>query len=227
MWKRADEVSIAVSDTGPGIPPHERARVFDEFYRVNEGAGQPGLGLGLSIVRRLVDRLGCRLEVDFTDPGTQQGTTMTLHVPRGIEPTPAPGLAPASPAAGEEDVAGLAVLVIEDDPTVLHATQALLAQWKCRVAVCGRDGELETVLEDFGPPDVAIVDYQLGPGLNGLELVARVRARYPAMGVVMVTAESDSRVRDQLAESGLPVLEKPVSPRELRLTLALFKAAEE
>jgi signal transduction histidine kinase len=227
VWRGDDDVVITVSDTGPGIPAHERSRVFDEFYRVNEGAGQPGLGLGLSIVRRLVDRLGCRLEVDYTDPATERGTTMTLHVPRGIEPTPAPGRLPALAPAGDEDVAGLSVLVIEDDATVLHATRALLAQWRCRVATCARASELDAVLQAFGAPDVAIVDYQLEPGVNGLDVVGRARARYPAMGVVMVTAESDSRVRDQLADSGLPVLEKPVSPRELRLTLALFKAAGE
>lgn len=226
VWRHEDDVVIRVSDTGPGIPAHERMRVFDEFYRVNEGAGQPGLGLGLSIVRRLVDRLGCRLEVDYTDAVTQRGTTMTLHVPRGIEP-PAPGRPAAALQAGEEDVAGLAVLVIEDDATVLHATRALLSQWRCRVATCARAADLDEALAGFGAPDVAIVDYQLGAGANGLDLVARVRARYPDMGVVMVTAESDSGVRGKLADSGLPVLEKPVSPRELRLTLALFKAAAE
>jgi signal transduction histidine kinase len=226
VLRREDEVLITVSDTGPGIPPHERGRVFDEFYRVNDGSGQPGLGLGLSIVRRLVDRLGCRLEVDYTDRVAQRGTSMSLHVPRGddaaVDPADKRG-----PPAGEEDVSGLAVLVIDDDGVVLGATRSLLTQWNCRVATCSKVQGLDQLLDDFGPPDVALVDYQLGAELNGLELAARVRSRYPEMGVVMVTGESDQKVLEQLAESGLPVLEKPVSPRELRLTLSLFKAAGE
>jgi signal transduction histidine kinase len=226
VLRREGEVLITVSDTGPGIAPQERGRVFDEFYRVNDGAGQPGLGLGLSIVRRLVDRLGCRLEMDYTDPVAQRGTSISLHVPRGDEA--AVEAADARGAlAGEENVAGLAVLVIDDDAAVLAATRSLLTQWDCRVATCSRIEALDRLLDDFGPPDVALVDFQLGAELNGLELAGRVRLRYPEMGVVMVTGESDEKVLEQLSESGLPVLEKPVSPGELRLTLSLFKAAGE
>lgn len=225
---RGDEVLVTVSDTGPGIPAGERARVFDEFYRVNDGDGQPGLGLGLSIVRRLVDRLGCRLEIDYTDAAAQRGATLTVHVPRAPLPPAGPELPGVPAAAGEDDdVAGLAVLVIDDDETVLGATRALLAQWRCRVASCRTPQQLDAVLEGFGAPDVAIVDYQLGGEVDGLELAAQVRLRYPEMGVVMVTAETSDGVRRQLAESGLPVLEKPVHPRELRHTLSLFKAAAE
>lgn len=220
------EVSITVSDDGPGIPEESRARVFDEFYRGNE-AGPPGLGLGLSIVRRLADRLGCRVTIDFTDAQKQSGTTIAVHVPRGTQaPEDAMPPLPGQAGADEEDVSGLAVLVIDDDATVLHATRALLEQWGCRVGTCGRGDVLGEVIARLGPPDVALVDYRLEGGLGGLDVVAGVRERHPGMGVVMVTGESDPAVLDQLAEAGLPVLEKPVSPRELRLTLALFKATD-
>ncbi|MEJ5989865.1 hybrid sensor histidine kinase/response regulator [Ramlibacter sp. PS3R-8] len=224
--RRGDEVVITVSDNGPGIPLESRSRVFDEFYRGNE-TGPPGLGLGLSIVRRLVDRLGCRVVIDFTDAQTQSGAAISVHIPQGSalleEATPA---LPGHGSADEEDVSGLAVLVIDDDATVLHATRALLVQWGCRVATCGRGDVLDEVVAGLGPLDVAVVDYRLDGGRNGLDLVEGVRDRHPGMGVVMVTGESDPQVLDQLAESGLPVLEKPVSPRDLRRTLALFKAAD-
>ncbi|HZY15557.1 MAG TPA: response regulator, partial [Ramlibacter sp.] len=77
----------------------------------------------------------------------------------------------------------------------------------------------------LGAPDVALVDYHLGDPVDGLQLAAALRQRYPGTGVVMVTAESGGPARERLAEAGLPVLEKPVSPHELRLTLALFRAA--
>jgi signal transduction histidine kinase len=227
VWMR-DEVRITVSDTGPGIPPHERQRVFEEFYRVKDGGGQPGLGLGLSIVRRLVDRLGCRIDIGYTDPELQLGTAITLHVPRGTGLAEDESAAHAAPDDAEEhDVSGLAVLVVDDDAAVLGATRALLGQWGCSVALCTGPADMDRALEGLGTPDVALMDYQLGAELHGLELAARLRARFPAMGVVMVTGESDEKVLAQLAESGLPVLEKPVSPHELRLTLSLFKAAGE
>lgn len=226
VWMR-DEVVITVSDTGPGIPPHERQRVFEEFYRVKDGGGQPGLGLGLSIVRRLAERLGCKIEIGYTDAAAHRGTAITVRVPSGSVAAPSQAATAKDDAGGEEDVAGLAVLVIDDDAMVLNATRVLLAQWRCQVAVCRDPQELDAVLATFGAPDVALVDYHLGDGPHGLDVVARVRTRFPAMGVVMVTGESDEKVLAQLAEAGLPVLEKPVSPRELRLTLSLFKAAGE
>lgn len=223
---RETEVTITVSDDGPGIPAEKRARVFDEFYRGNE-AGPPGLGLGLSIVRRLAERLGCRISIDFTDTRTQSGAAISVHVPRGTEVPQGAAPTPLGHAgADEEDVSGLAVLVIDDDAAVLHATRALLAQWGCRVGTCGRGDALDEVVARLGAPDVALVDYRLDGGLSGLDAVAGVRERHPGMGVVMVTGESDPKLLDRLAEAGLPVLEKPVSPRELRLTLALFKAAD-
>ena len=222
--RREDEVVVTVSDDGPGIPEESRVRVFDEFYRGNE-AGAPGLGLGLSIVRRLADRLGCRITMAFTDPATQSGASISVHIPRGTEVPDETTATLLGHPADDEDVSGLAVLVIDDDATVLHATRALLAQWGCRVATCRRDDDLDEVLAAFGAPDVALVDYRLNGASSGLDVVAGVREQHPGMGVVMVTGESDPQVLDQLADAGLPVLEKPVSPRELRLTLALFKSA--
>ena len=227
VFRREDEVVITVCDTGPGIPDENRARVFDEFYRGDE-SGAPGLGLGLSIVRRLADRLGCRITIGYTDADKRTGTTIAVHVPAGKDVPEEPAEALAGPAAsGDEDVAGLAVLVIDDDATVLHATRALLTQWRCRVATCRRGDDLDAVVARFGAPDVALVDYRLEGGVKGLDLVERVRELHPGMGIVMVTGETAPQVMDQLAEAGLPVLEKPVSPRELRQMLGLFKAADD
>ena len=226
VHRRDGEVVVTVSDDGPGIPMDSRARVFDEFYRGNE-SGAPGLGLGLSIVRRLAERLGCRVTLDFTDPAAQSGTSISVHIPRGNDAADdtSPGV-PSQSAAEEEDVSGLAVLVIDDDAAVLHATRALLLQWGCRVAICRRGNAVDEALASLGEPDVALVDYRLNDDTYGLDVVAGARERHPGMGVVMVTGESDPKVLDRLGEAGLPVLEKPVSPRELRLTLALFKAAD-
>jgi CheY-like chemotaxis protein/anti-sigma regulatory factor (Ser/Thr protein kinase) len=219
------DIAITVSDTGPGIPLAERDRVFEEFYRVRDGA-QPGLGLGLSIVKRLAGILGCKLAITFTNEAARTGTSITLSVPAA----PPMAALPRGPLREDElpDVAGLAILVMDDEPAVLDATRSLLSQWACRVGVCRGPQEADAALQALGAaPDVALIDYRLGPDLSGLDAIAGVRERHPEMGIVVVTGESDEAVRARLAESGFPVLEKPVSPEELRLTLALFRSVGE
>lgn len=71
---------LTVSDTGPGIPPSERSRVFDPFYRIL-GSDQVGSGLGLSIVRAIADRTGAHVELGFTDKAACTGLTVTFSLP--------------------------------------------------------------------------------------------------------------------------------------------------
>lgn len=78
--RRKGEVEVAVTDDGVGIPPQERERIFERFYRVAEGpaAGLGGTGLGLSVAREIVDAHGGRIEVDSRP---DQGSTFTIHLP--------------------------------------------------------------------------------------------------------------------------------------------------
>jgi two-component system OmpR family sensor kinase len=76
----AESVTLHVSDTGPGIAPAERERVFDPFYRIL-GSGQTGSGLGLVIVRTIVHRLGADITLDFTDPDHQRGLHVSVRFP--------------------------------------------------------------------------------------------------------------------------------------------------
>ena len=76
----AKSVTLHVSDTGPGIAPTERERVFDPFYRIL-GSGQTGSGLGLAIVRTIVHRLGADIALDFTDPASRHGLHVSVRFP--------------------------------------------------------------------------------------------------------------------------------------------------
>lgn len=220
------DVVLAVCDAGPGIPVADRERVFDEFYRGNDvETGQAGLGLGLSIVKKLTTLLDYRMSVDFLDPVAQTGTCIALRLPAAAQLSS--GADAHGPAGPEADLSGMAILVIDDERPVLEATRALLTQWNCHVAVCRGEGDLQAALEKLGEPDVVVTDYRLGPASLGLDVIAGVRAKYPEMGVVVVTGESDEAVLARLVESGLPVLEKPVSPAELRSTLAMFKTVSD
>ena len=94
----ADAV-LQLCDSGPGIAPAERERVFDPFYRVL-GSGEIGSGLGLSIVRSIAERWGATVTLDWADAQAQRGLCVTVHLPGAVvgRPTPHQAVAPASMA---------------------------------------------------------------------------------------------------------------------------------
>ena len=77
---QAGGVVLCVQDTGPGIAPAERERVFDAFYRT-VGTGQSGSGLGLSIVRAIALRIGARVSLDWSDEAAQRGLKVRVTIP--------------------------------------------------------------------------------------------------------------------------------------------------
>ncbi|MGT2492188.1 sensor histidine kinase [Cupriavidus basilensis] len=75
----AGEAILQIQDTGPGIPPEERSRVFDPFYRVL-GNETMGSGLGLSIVRTIADHIGAQVGIGYTDEDAQRGLRVTIRI---------------------------------------------------------------------------------------------------------------------------------------------------
>lgn len=213
--REGDEAVITVADTGPGIAPKDRERVFDEFYRT----GDTGLGLGLSIVRRLVDKLGLALEIGWTDPEHRKGACITLRL-QALQQ----GAAIAAIREPTVDLTGLAVLVLEDDSSIRQATDTLLRSWGCRVQTCGGADELEAAVRQLGEPDVALIDYQLGAAALGTQVIAGTQAAFPGMSTLIVTGESDPARIEQLKDLGF-VLSKPLSPANLYRALASIRSA--
>lgn len=213
--REGEHAVVTVADTGPGIRPEERERVFDEFYR----NGSSGLGLGLSIVKRLADKLGAGLALDWTDPVQALGARFTLRLP--LAPA---GAEPEVMDEPEVDLAGLAVLVLDDDPNILQATRTLLRSWGCRVATCAGSHELDSAMERLGEADVALVDYQLDGGEVGPDVIAKAQQAWPGMSTLIVTGESDPQRLAQLRDLGF-VLTKPLAPETLRRALASVRSA--
>ena len=216
-----DAACVEVSDTGPGIPPESRAEVFREFVQLDgDGAGEEGLGLGLSIVRRSADLLGLRLELDEPPGG---GARFRLWVP-GVRPTTAAG-GDTLPLGGGEPFLGRRVLLVEDEVAVLDALSGLLRSWGCEVISAERADAALAELDGGDPPELVIADYQLSSDATGLDVIDHVRgaAGLPVPAVV-VSAESSPESLARIRESGLPYLAKPVRPAKLRALLAeLFR----
>jgi DNA-binding response OmpR family regulator len=199
----ADIVSIAVSDTGSGMPPEVVARAFDPFFTTKPPG--KGTGLGLSQVFGAITQCGGEVALK-SDVG--KGTTVTLRLRRayakdfvGTEADP-----PAIESGTER------LLIVDDDVDVREFVAKFLsdAGYQVSEAMHG-EGALQ-IVADFRP-DMVIIDYAM-PGMNGAETVVTLRQLYPELPVLFVSGFADSRVLSS-AVGAAPVLRKPFRPAQL------------
>ena len=171
LRQEGDEMVLGVRDTGVGIAPELLPRVFDLFTQADRSLdrAQGGLGIGLSLVRHLVEMHRGTVEVDSRGPG--RGSEFTVRLPVLLSPAippPADPEPPATPAAG-----GLKVLVVDDNEDSANMLAKLLgmAGDEVRTAYTG-PAALEAAAAH--PPDVVLLDIGL-PGINGYEVARRLR----------------------------------------------------
>lgn len=209
------DVQIAVSDTGIGIPASEQTRVFEEFYQLhNPGRDRTeGLGLGLSIVRRLVDLLGYRMAL-ASAPG--EGTTFTIDLP-GVAigaPSATSRSSPPSPVESASELASLDVLVLDDDAEVREAMESMLERWGCRALVAASlDEAIE--LADAVRPACMLSDLRLAGGASGIDAISALRARLGPLPAALITGDIAADKLLEVRSTGLPLLHKPVQAGKL------------
>lgn len=200
-----DRVVVEVSDTGVGIPPDIQARIFEPFFTTK---GDRGTGLGLGLVKGIVDRHSGEIEVAST-PG--QGTTFTIRLPLGIST-----VGQAAPVA-EAPRHRLRVLLAEDEPALRRIVSSYLQIDGHRV-VAVADGRLAVEALGTDTFDLIITDRAM-PGMNGDQLAAEVEQRSPQIPVIMLTGLGHLMHETGELPPGIDlVLAKPV-------TLADFRAA--
>jgi signal transduction histidine kinase len=212
---------LEVHDTGPGVPAEDRDRIFEEFERVKQAAhGQnDGLGLGLSIVRRLCDLLGHGVTVDSR---RGKGTVFRVELPLAAEQAPAVAT-PVFPAG--LSLAGRHILVLDDEPMIVDALARTLRDDGATVTEANNAEEASDALAGDRRVDLAVIDLQLEKGIDGLDLITRWRqgreARLPAL---IVTGATDPKTLARLQSSGVAWLTKPVAVPTLRATVARLVA---
>jgi signal transduction histidine kinase len=216
--RRGNRVRLDVIDTGIGFNRDQHKLVFAEFSRLELGAKMaPGLGLGLSIVQRLIGALGHSLELDSIEA---RGSRFSIYLPAARVRRIMGGAAPSQP---EQPVGAfdLKVLCVDNERAILEAMQGLLRQWGCdvRVALSLKQIDREHLLEGWYP-DLVLMDYHLDQtsGLDAIEwLRHNLGSHLPA---ALVTADRSPMVRSLAEERGIAVITKPVKPAALRATIS-------
>jgi len=219
--RRGERVIIAVVDQGPGIMEDDRDRIFREFVRLEKHRGGhiEGIGLGLSIVKRLSDLMAVRI-VLRSQPG--RGSEFRIEDLIGVPPRVDP--ATLGPRSHQRKLEGLRVLVIDDDESARESTVKILARWGCSVrATANPVIELETIRDT----DFILCDQDLGLERNGLEIIQELRALgRPDIPAAITTGSDTTVLRDQTVAGGVTVLSKPARPAQLR-SLLLAAVAEQ
>ncbi|AWK85944.1 hybrid sensor histidine kinase/response regulator [Azospirillum thermophilum] len=216
---RADgrHVAIEVADTGVGIPLEQRERVFEEFHQLANPARDRnrGLGLGLSIVRRLSTLLDHPVSVR-SEPG--RGSVFSILVPLG---EPAAVRAAPVPDAVLVSAGGRLAVLVDDEPDVLWGLREMFRDWGYdTVAGTSIAQALERLAEDGRTPAVVVADYRLGEDGTGLDAVRRLREHVgSAVPAVILTGETTEAVRREVAEAAAGLAIKPVTPSQLHETL--------
>jgi PAS domain S-box-containing protein len=231
LRREGARTALRVSDTGEGIAPEFLPHVFDRFRQADMGTTRQhgGLGLGLAIVRHLVELHGG--EVRAESAGRGRGSTFTLRLPhapatrRGQESVPhtAARPEPAAPAAGSPALAGTRVLLVEDEEDARAMLKALLEGCGAAVDAVGSAAEAWAALEGAGC-DVLLSDIAM-PDEDGYSLIRRVRghgaARVKGTPAVALTAYARDEDRERSLAAGFDAyLPKPVEPSELLEVLA-------
>jgi two-component system, sensor histidine kinase len=214
--RRGDSIRIDVYDTGPGIPAESLEDIFLEFHQLGnpERDRRRGLGLGLAIVKRLAGLLDHPITIRSVVGG---GSRFSVTLPVGIEARSVVE-AGATPAAGDGELRGRRVLVLDDEVTVLDAMRPLLESWGCEVTTTATPEEAEAHLSSGAVlPELLIVDYRLRRHASGIETIQRLReVAGAAIPALVVTGDTGpDRLREAEA-SGYPLLHKPATPERLR-----------
>ena len=217
------ELRLAVRDTGIGIDATHLDRIFEEYYQIRNPARdrRQGIGLGLAIVKRVCDLLGHPLRVESTQG---RGSRFELTLPRA-EPDAAEPARDLRSARSIETLAGLVVVVVEDDLEVQDAMRTLLEGWRCRPVVCSGSAEALRLLEERGlKPDAVLADYRLAGAETGLQAIARLCERHGDLPAAIVTGEvnaAELRIPDELA---VVVMQKPLRAADIGDWLLLWKS---
>ncbi|OCQ98260.1 ATPase [Nostoc sp. MBR 210] len=232
------QAQIQVSDTGQGISAEFLPYIFERFRQADgsKTRSNPGLGLGLSIVRHLVELHGGTIEAH--SPGEGQGSTFIVRLPLQANQPEIPVLTPSLPSITRNNLpdippddlpalVGVRVLIVDDEPDIRQLFEIILEEYGIEVtAVASANAALSTLVANPGGYDVLLSDIGL-PEQDGYMLMRQVRELSPELGgqipaVALTAYASDADYNEALATGYQMHLAKPVKPAQLLSVVAVL-----
>lgn len=225
-------VELTVSDSGQGIPAEQLARLFDRFWQADSSTtrSHAGLGLGLAIVRHIVELHGGTVTADSPGPG--KGSTFTVSIPvapvtRTTEELRRHPLFSDASSVPPTRLDGIRVLVVDDEPDTNESLRVLLDACGSEVRVAGSAAHALEILSRW-TPDVLVSDIGM-PVEDGYALLAKIRARPDGVGripAIALTAFASVEDRARLLSAGFKLhVAKPADPGELTAAIAAVLAS--
>ena len=195
--------TIAVEDSGSGIPPELLPRIFEPGFTTRHAAG--GSGLGLAIVQDIVRQFGGFVTADSTP---DLGTTISVHLPLAPKPMGQEGVVPIAVLHEEaETPLTPTVLLVEDETILRHLAERALRQAGWRV-VAAESAAMALAAVGSVKPDVVVSDVAM-PGMDGSALVAALRAIWPRLPAILVSGYAESAARVNPGHDDVVFLAKP------------------
>lgn len=216
-----DDAVVRVTDRGVGIPPAMLPKIFDLFVQAHQtiDRSRGGLGIGLTLVRRLAEMHGGSVSV--ASEGEGRGSTFTVRLPRIATPASMDANGAGAAANGRRQFESRRVLLVDDNHDSREMYRAVLRAHGHQVCEAP-NGEKALALLGREPLDVAFIDIGLPGGMNGYELARRIRNHPSGRHVRLVALTGYGFPEDRVLshEAGfVRHLVKPVDPEALRLEL--------
>lgn len=216
--RKGKTVVLSVCDTGIGIEDSESDIIFEEFHQLDNMSRDrsKGLGLGLSIVKRLTTLLGVELSLKSV-PG--KGSVFSVECPRSfVEKTIS---MESTSVMLNTQLSGKTIIVIEDEAEIRDALNMLLSGWGCRVLELTSVGDVKDKLSATDKADMILADYRLANYETGVDVIQAIHALYQDEGIPAVIITGDTapeRIKDA-ERSGFQIMHKPVAGGKLRAVI--------
>jgi len=222
--RRRDHAILEVVDTGIGIAADQQREIFREFHQLgnSERDRRKGLGLGLAIVEGLASSLGHRLTLVSR---VGRGSAFRLEVPIApLQPlAPYPDRPPQDTDAAPQ-VRGC-ILVVDDDEAIRLGMQQLLESWGC-TCVAAESYDAAVALPWPAAPTMIICDYRLRDQQTGAQVIRALREHFVCqIPALLITGDTAPERLSEAAYSGIPLLHKPVTAKELRQAIGRLTPA--
>ena len=218
--RRGDHVAIEIWDTGSGIAQDQLTEIFKEFKRLksSQSAFGNGLGLGLAIVDKIANVLGHAITVN-SELG--KGSVFSVTVPICAKQEPPKHLANPQTFVSPTDFSHCRIWLVDNDISVCEGMSHLLTGWGCHTVTAVSLAELqEKVNIAHDEVDILMVDYHLNDGELGVDVAHHInQTRRSALPTIMITANYSQSLKNEIKNSKILLLNKPVKPMKLKTSM--------